>query len=93
MACFVDGPSRAHLVSVYVAPAHRGSGLTTRMVDDVCRWAREEAGVHRLHLYVHEDNVRARAFYRRYGFVETGATMPYDLDPAKLEIEMELRFG
>jgi RimJ/RimL family protein N-acetyltransferase len=63
------------------------------MVDDVCRWAREEAGVHRLHLYVHEDNVRARAFYRRYGFVETGATMPYDLDPAKLEIEMELRFG
>jgi ribosomal protein S18 acetylase RimI-like enzyme len=91
MACFVDGPGRAHLVSVYVAPEHRGAGLVTRMVDEVCRWARDEAGVQRLHLYVHEDNDRARAFYRRYGFAETGGTMPYELDPTRLEIEMELR--
>jgi ribosomal protein S18 acetylase RimI-like enzyme len=90
MACFVDGPRRAHLVSVYVAAAYRGSGLVRRMVDEVCRWARDEAGVDRVHLYVHEDNVRARAFYRRYGFVETGGSMPYELDPTKLEIEMEL---
>ena len=90
LACFVDGPGRAHLVSVYVAPGRRGSGLTRRMVDDACHWARTEAGVDTLHLYVHEDNARAHAFYRRYGFTETGATMPYDLDPDKLEIEMQL---
>jgi ribosomal protein S18 acetylase RimI-like enzyme len=93
MACFVDGPARVHLVSVYVAPEHRGSGLARRMVDEVCRWARDEAGADRVRLYVHEDNARARSFYRRYGFVETGGSMPYELDPAKLEIEMELRFG
>jgi ribosomal protein S18 acetylase RimI-like enzyme len=90
MACFVDGAARAHLVSVYVAPPYRGSGLVGRMVDEVCRWARDEAGVERVHLYVHEDNDRARAFYRRFGFVETGGSMPYELDPTKREIEMEL---
>ena len=46
--------------------------------------------VDRLHLYVHEHNPRAHAFYRRYGFTETGATMPYDLDPGQVEIEMAM---
>ncbi|MGH8895338.1 MAG: GNAT family N-acetyltransferase, partial [Actinomycetes bacterium] len=27
MACFVDAPGQAHLVSVYVVPDHRGTGL------------------------------------------------------------------
>jgi ribosomal protein S18 acetylase RimI-like enzyme len=90
LACFVDGPGRAHLVSVYVTPASRGTGLLQRMVDEACRWAGEEARADRVHLYVHEDNARARAAYRRYGFTETGATLPYDLDPTKLEVEMEL---
>lgn len=90
MACFMDAPGRAHLVSVYVAPAQRGSGLAERMVAEVCRWARDAAGADRLHLYVHEDNGRALSFYRRLGFTETGGTMPYDLDPTKLEIEMEM---
>jgi ribosomal protein S18 acetylase RimI-like enzyme len=88
MACFVEGRDRAHLVSVYVAPEQRGTGLAERMVADVCRWARDEAGVRRLELFVHEDNPRARAFYARLGFTETGATMPYELDPQTLEIEM-----
>ena len=90
LACFVDAPARAHLVSVYVAPSHRGTGLATRMVDRVAEWAHADAGTSSMHLYVHEDNRRAHAFYRRYGFTETGATMPYDLDPAKLEIEMAI---
>ena len=77
-------------MSVYVAPGQRGTGLAGRMLDGVIDWARGEAGLDRLHLYVHEDNARAQAFYRRYGFTETGATMPYDLDPAKSEIEMAL---
>lgn len=90
MACFVDAPGRAHLVSVYVAPGQRGTGLAERMVVEVCRWARDDVGANRMHLYVHEDNARARSFDRRLGFTETGGTMPYDLDPTKLEIEMEI---
>jgi ribosomal protein S18 acetylase RimI-like enzyme len=90
LACFVDSPGQGHVVSVYIAPGQRGTGLASRMLDSVVEWARGEAGLNRLHLYVHEDNGRARAFYRRYGFTETGATMPYDLAPGQVEIEMAM---
>jgi RimJ/RimL family protein N-acetyltransferase len=93
LACFVDAPGQGHVVSVYVAASHRGTGLATRMLDGVVEWARAEAQLDRLHLYVHEDNERAHAFYRRYGFADTGATLPYDLDPTKAEIEMVLRLA
>ena len=81
LACFVDAPGQGHVVSVYVAPSHRGTGLAGQMIDGVVGWARGEAALDRLHLHVHEDNARARAFYRRYGFTETGGGFPYDLDP------------
>jgi ribosomal protein S18 acetylase RimI-like enzyme len=90
LACLVDSPGQGHVVSVYVTPAQRGSGLAVCMLDAVVGWARGEAGLSRLHLYVHEHNDRAHAFYRRYGFTDTGATMPYDLDPTQAEIEMAL---
>ena len=90
LACFVDDAGRGHVVSVYVTPQQRGTDVATRLMDSVVGWAREEAGLDRLHLYVHEHNHRAAAFYRRYGFTETGHTMPYDLDPATVEIEMAM---
>ena len=90
LACFVDDAARGHVVSVYVTPQQRGTGLATRLMDGVVAWARDEAGLDRLHLYVHEHNPRAAAFYRRYGFTETGKTMPYDLDPSTVEIEMSM---
>ena len=90
LACFVDGPGRGHVVSVYITPAERGTGLATRLMDGVVAWARDEARLDRLHLHVHEHNPRAAAFYRRYGFTETGNTMPYDLDPRTVEIEMQM---
>ena len=90
LACFVDTPGQGHVVSVYVTPAYRGSGLAARMLDAAVDWARGEAGLSRLHLYVHEHNERAHAFYRRYGFRETGGSFPYDLDPTTVEIEMAL---
>ncbi len=37
---------------------------------------------------MHEDNPRAEAFYLRRGYRLTGATRPYDLDPATSEREM-----
>jgi ribosomal protein S18 acetylase RimI-like enzyme len=90
LACFVDAPGQGHVVSVYLTPAYRGSGVAARMLDAAVDWARGEAGVSRLHLYVHEHNDRAHAFYRRYGFSETGGSFPYDLDPTTVEIEMAM---
>lgn len=90
MACFVDAPGQGQVVGVYVAADQRGTGLASRLLDAVRRWAGQEAGLTRLRLLVHEDNPRARAFYRREGFAETGNTEPYALDPAQREIEMAM---
>ncbi|MBS2963151.1 GNAT family N-acetyltransferase [Actinocrinis puniceicyclus] len=75
---------------VYVTPAHRGPrfAVAPSLFDAVIRWARETAGAEVITLSVHERNERAHAFYRRYGFVDTGATTPYDLDETASLIEM-----
>lgn len=76
------------LVGVYVAPEFRGSrlGVTDALLAAVEDWARTESS--RLTLHVHEDNARARRAYERRGFVSTGRSMPYNLDPSKEELEM-----
>ncbi|HEU4674477.1 MAG TPA: N-acetyltransferase [Motilibacteraceae bacterium] len=90
MAGYVDAPGSAMLVAVYVAPSVRGraAGVADALLDAVVAWARQHAGT--LRLLVHEDNARARAFYLRRGFTETGRTEPYELDPSAREIEMAL---
>ena len=69
------------LYSVYVTPEFRGAefGTASRLFDAAISWARLTAGAEIVSLEVHEANDRARAFYRRYGFVETGATQPSTL--------------
>jgi GNAT superfamily N-acetyltransferase len=84
MGGYIDAPARACLVSVYVDPAHRGSGVAAALLAAVERWALA-VGADTLRLLVHADNARARRFYAREGFVETGHTEPYPLDPRELE--------
>jgi GNAT superfamily N-acetyltransferase len=81
----VGGPT---LVGVYVSPGFRGrrAGVTDALLDAVEAWAHEHADV--LRLEVNELNTRARAAYERRGFVLTGRTSPYPLDPPSLELEM-----
>lgn len=69
------------IYGVYVSPGHRGPqlGVATLLFDAVIQWARE-TGADAITLSVHERNERAHAFYRRYGFVDTGERMPYNLD-------------
>lgn len=76
------------LVGVYVAPAFRGRqvGVTDALLATVEEWARTHGGT--LTLHVHEDNTRARLAYERRGFTTSGHSVPYDLDPAKRELEM-----
>jgi ribosomal protein S18 acetylase RimI-like enzyme len=79
----------AMLISVYVAPEHRGLGLADELLNAACRVAGESLGADRLEVGVHEDNARAQAVYSRHGFELTGASRPYPQDPAKLELVME----
>lgn len=82
-------PPRVFLLSVFVTWAHRGSGLASRLLAEVAEWARQRGHVE-LHLDVHERATAARAFYAREGFVPTGHTQEYALDPSESELEMVL---
>jgi GNAT superfamily N-acetyltransferase len=76
------------LVAVYVAPGFRGAdaGVTDALLAGIERWAAQHGD--QLRLEVNEFNPRAIEAYRRRGFVMTGRTTPYPLDPPSLELEM-----
>ncbi|NBE53346.1 GNAT family N-acetyltransferase [Streptomyces boluensis] len=63
---------QAHLVAVFVRPEHRGGGLAAGLFRAAVGWARGQRGVCRVRLFVHVDNGRAQAFYRKAGFVQVG---------------------
>jgi ribosomal protein S18 acetylase RimI-like enzyme len=82
-----------HLVGMWVAPACRGQGVADRLVDAVCKQARQ-SGAASVTLWVTEVNDRARAFYRRIGFVPTGGRQPVrPEEPDHLEEELSRRLG
>jgi len=76
------------LVGVYVVHRFRGDGrgVTSALMGAVEDWARGHASSIRLD--VHESNARARKAYAKRGYVETGHTHPYPLDPTHFEVEM-----
>jgi len=78
------------LVGVYVSPDYRGpGGPGDELLAAVEQWA--FARNDRLLLHVHAENPRARAYYAKRGYVETGLTLPYVLDPTQTELEMVKR--
>ncbi len=82
---------QAHIVGVFVRPEFRGIGLTERLFAAALEWAwaLEEPRVNRVRLLVHEDNPRARGFYRKAGFVPTGFTAVLTDDGGR-DLEMEI---
>lgn len=83
------GPRERLLVSVWVAPEHRGRRVVGRLVDSVAAWARADgASVLRLDVALHND--AARLAYLRLGFVPTGQTKPLERDASILEESMTL---
>jgi GNAT superfamily N-acetyltransferase len=58
-------------------------------MDELKEWA-AELGID-LELWVHEDNHRARNFYCRLSFVETGKSKPYELDESRSHVNMSLQ--
>jgi GNAT superfamily N-acetyltransferase len=83
-----DDGNRPMLVGVYVVPEYRGTatGVTDALLARVEDWAIRFGDM--LLLHVHEHNARAIAAYAKRGFVATGRTFEYSLDPSEREIEM-----
>ncbi|WP_158600621.1 GNAT family N-acetyltransferase [Tessaracoccus antarcticus] len=80
-------PPRAWLMGVYVTPGHRGDGTATQLMEAVRSWTAER-GFDQLFLDVHENAHPAHRFYERLGFIPTGHSSPYPLDPTTSELEM-----
>ncbi|TXS43965.1 GNAT family N-acetyltransferase [Streptomyces sp. OR43] len=80
---------QAHVVAVFVRPEARGRGVAEELFRAGTDWAWSlgEPLIERVRLYVHEDNPRAAAFYRRIGFVPTGESVPMPGDPSARELE------
>lgn len=62
----------AELTSLYVAPAHFGTGIGDALHSAFLEWARGSAAV----LEVWDDNERAKRFYRRRGWTPTSTMRP-----------------
>lgn len=65
----LEADGAAELLSFWVAPAARGTGVSDALIAAVVTWAAGE-GRHPLTLQVKIDNHHARAAYRRCGFRE-----------------------
>lgn len=62
-----DDPSRTELISMWVAPSARGTGLAADLIDRIVDWA-TETGASVLDLSVMPDNPAAQRAYERAGF-------------------------
>ncbi|MEU6933801.1 GNAT family N-acetyltransferase [Streptomyces sp. NPDC046385] len=82
---------QTHIVGVYVRPEARGAGVIDALFRAAVEWSwtLPEPAVVRVRLYVHEENARAAAFYRRFGFTATGAKVPVPGDGGAQELEYE----
>ncbi|MBB6564891.1 GNAT family N-acetyltransferase [Kribbella sandramycini] len=84
-------PDAALMLSMWVDPNFRGTGVADELTAELLVWSREQ-GYKRLLLWVYDAAPRAAAFYRRAGFESTGrvdtfydATRPLTLMSQTLE--------
>jgi len=82
-----DGPGDPDVISMWVDPAWRRSGLAGRLLDAVIAWARLR-GASTVHLWVTEGNSPAISLYERFGFAFTGESAPLPSHPALRELQM-----
>lgn len=77
------GQVAAELISMWVAPSHRGAGLAGRLIHEVIAWA--TAHEYQIFLMVRDDHVSAIRAYARAGFTDHGvpADWPADAPPER----------
>jgi ribosomal protein S18 acetylase RimI-like enzyme len=67
---------RCHLSRLAVAPAARGRGLGTRLIELLLRMGKTTLGVTESSLFVHVTNTSAIALYERLGFASSAYPEP-----------------
>jgi RimJ/RimL family protein N-acetyltransferase len=77
----------AELISMWVAPDRRGSGISTELVRAVLAWA-EAHGASTIGLWVNKASPAAISLYEKAGFRRTGEADTLPSDPTQQEIRM-----
>jgi GNAT superfamily N-acetyltransferase len=86
----LDEDGAVELVSMWVAPEARGSGVADRLVGAVLDVARARGhGI--TVLWVSDGNRAAERLYERHGFARTGRVQPIDDDDPARGMEFEMR--
>lgn len=80
--------STVELVSMWVAPGHRRSGIAHRLIDAVVEWSRT-GGATTVGLWVTAGNDAAQRLYEAAGFRLTGERQPLPSDPDHEELRMQ----
>ena len=83
VASGVESGQVVELISMWVAPSHRGTGLAGRLIDAVVTWA--TAHGQQTCLLVRDDNIGAIRAYARAGFIDHGVPgdWPADAPPER----------
>lgn len=80
------------LVSMWVHPDHRATGLGAALVDEGAAWVAQH-GFDEVRLMVAAENEGAERFYQKIGFRRTGYTQPLPHDESRDEHEMSRPVG
>lgn len=68
----VDRVNKNAEYAISLSPKAIGKGVATEATDDILRVAFQELGLNRVYLNVLADNLRAKKFYEKYGFIYEG---------------------
>jgi len=74
----IKNSSPIELVRLYVLKDYHGAGIANALMDYACEFAKSQGG-QTLYLSVWEYNFRARGFYEKYGFKNTGIKNDFPL--------------
>ena len=69
----------AHITNVAIAPAYRGQGVGSQMMEEIIRVVKEQ-GITSMTLEVRPSNTAALALYAKFGFKSVGRRPHYYQD-------------
>ena len=77
----------AEIIEVAVSENLRRCGLGSELMNEVFDWCQKN-GISQIFLEVRESNFPARAYYKKFGFVEDGVRKNYYRDPVENAVLM-----